>query len=67
MATSKRQSNEQRYYDALKRISKYSPPHWIPKHGEKEWGCPAQECLEMAYENVLTEAKVALGKRRRPD
>jgi hypothetical protein len=61
-----KQSNEQRYFDALQRIVRYAKPDWILKHGEKEWGLPGGECLRDAYENIQIEAKSALGRRRRP-
>lgn len=61
-----KQTPAQRYYDALKRISLYSSPEWIRKHGEKEWGLPLDECLTIAYENVISEAREAVLGRRRP-
>jgi hypothetical protein len=48
------------YFDALRRIAAYSDPEWIREHGEEEWGLPPSECLEMAYENVLSEARRAV-------
>lgn len=64
MAT--KQSNEQRYYDTLKRIAKYESVERLRKHGESEYGISAEEAIEYAYENVLQEAKSALRGRRRP-
>ena len=64
--TSDKRTPAQRYYDALKRIAAYSDPEWIRKHGEKQWGLPTDECLTMAYENVLSEARGVVRGKRRP-
>lgn len=47
---------EQRLYDALKRITRYENPDRLRKYGEKNYGLSGDECIEMAYENVLQEA-----------
>lgn len=62
------QSNEQRYYDALKRIAKdYMTPAQIARDAAKSFGAlSAREYLEMAYENIQEEAKRAIKGRRRP-
>jgi hypothetical protein len=60
------ESNEQRYFDALKRITKYMSPEKLRDHAEEEYGLLFDEALEMAYENVIQEARNALGTRRRP-
>lgn len=57
---------EQRLYDALKRISCYSPPDNLRRTAERAYGLPYEEALEYAYENVLEEAKRALKGMRRP-
>jgi hypothetical protein len=58
---------QQRLYDALKRINEYRSPEYIRKHSGKEWGLDdGNEAIEMAYENVLNEARVALRGVRRP-
>jgi len=59
-------SNELRYYDALKRITKYMKPEQLMARAGKLYGLSPQEALEMAYENVLTEAANAIQGRRRP-
>ena len=60
-------SNEQRYYDALKRISKYDSVERLRRDHWNVWGCEhPEEVIEMAYENVIAEAKVAIRGRRRP-
>ena len=59
-------SNEQRYFDALKRISQYEPPERLRRNAEKEYGIEGDEAIEMAYENVIQEAQNAVKGRRRP-
>lgn len=59
-------SNEQRYYDALKRITAYMSPTKLQRTSEKKYGLPFDEALEMAYENVLAEAALAIRGKRRP-
>jgi hypothetical protein len=57
--------NELRYFDALKRITKYQTPEQLRKHSMRDYALSYYEALEMAYENVIQEAKNAvLGKRR---
>jgi hypothetical protein len=57
---------EQRLYDALKRITMYQPPERLRRDGEKMYGVSGEEAVEMAYENVLGEAKAAIKGMRRP-
>ncbi len=62
-----KQSNEQRYFDALKRITAYQSPERLLKKSWDDWGLEdGTEALEYAYENVLQEAKSAIKNRRRP-
>ena len=62
-----KQSNEQRYFDALKRIAAYQSPERLKKNSWDDWGLDdGNEALEYAYENVLQEAKQAVRNRRRP-
>ena len=63
----KMQSNEQRYFDALKKITRFMYPRQLRRCSEADYGLPYEEALEYAYENVIEEAKQALGKRRRPE
>ena len=60
------QSNEQRYFDALKRITQYMSPDKLRDEAEKRYGLPFEECLEYAYENVIEEARQAIKGKRRP-
>jgi hypothetical protein len=57
---------ETKYYDALKRITMYDTPERLRKHAEKDYGLSGDEAIEMAYENVLNEARMAIKGKRRP-
>lgn len=60
-------TNEQRYYDALRRIARdYMKPDQLKRSAERLYGLPSEEALEMAYENVLADAEIAIRGRRRP-
>ena len=50
---------EIRLLAALKRISRYQSPESLRRYSERELGLSYTEALEMAYENVLHEAKIA--------
>ncbi len=52
-------------YDVLKRISRYQQPQQVKRDAE-QIGLGESEAVEMAYENVLTEAKFAIKGLRRP-
>ena len=54
------------YYDVLKRIASYLPPSQLRRTAGQQYGLDYEEALEMAYENVLIEAKSALRGKRRP-
>lgn len=63
----KKQSNEKRYYDALKRIAKYyQSPDQLRRNAERNYGLDAGEAIEMAYENIQREAERAVKGKRRP-
>ena len=53
-------SNEDKFYGALKRISAYMPASKLRAKSEKLYGLDGEEAIEMAYENVIEEAKRAL-------
>ena len=61
-------SNELRYFDALKRIAKYTMPDTMKRDNERGrgYGLDADEEIAMAYENVILEAKNAVRGKRRP-
>jgi len=62
-----KQSNEQRYYDALKRIAKhYDTAENLLRDGETGYGLSGEETLQYAYENIQGEAACAIRGKRRP-
>lgn len=58
-------SNELRYYNALKRIRSYQTSDQLRRRAG-QYGCSHLEELEMAYENMQQEAKLAIKGRRMP-
>lgn len=59
-------SNEQRYFDALKRIAKdFQTSDQLRKHAG-QYGCDHVDELEMSYENMQQVARDAIKGRRRP-
>jgi hypothetical protein len=60
------QSNEQRYFDMLKRITLYQSVEHLRKHSQRDWALPFEEALEMAYENIISDAQRAIRGKRRP-
>jgi hypothetical protein len=55
---------ETRFAEALSRITRYMSPERLRRHAEKTYGLDYEEALEMAYENMLGEAKAALAGYR---
>lgn len=45
---------------ALMRIAAYQPPEQLRHNSENEYGLSYEKALEMAYENIQSEAKAAL-------
>lgn len=45
---------------ALTRIAAYQTPEELRESSEEEYGVDADEAIEMAYENVIEEAKIGL-------
>lgn len=63
--SSGQQSNEQRYYDALRKIARgYRTSESIIKHGDA--GLDGYETLEYVYDNLQNEAERAIHGKRRP-
>lgn len=58
-------SNELRYFNALKRIRSYQTSDQLRRRAG-QYGCSHLEELEMAYENMQHEAKLAIKGRRMP-
>lgn len=44
----------------LKIAKQYQKPEKIRKDSEKDWGLGYEEALEMAYENIQTDAQYAV-------
>mgnify|MGYP001610757728 CR=1 FL=1 len=57
---------EARFYVALKRITAYMTPAQLRRDSEQQYGLDHAEALEMAYENVIEEARTALRGYRKP-
>lgn len=61
-----RLEDAQRYYDALKRIARqYRSAESLLRRGD--CGLNGVEALEMAYENIQSEAIAAVRGKRRPN
>jgi hypothetical protein len=60
------ETNEARYWAALKRISSFDRPEKLRRNSEKSYGLEYSEALEYAYENVIEAAKSAIRGRRKP-
>jgi hypothetical protein len=58
--TPKDKQNYNRMREALIRITKYQTPDKMRKDSEKDWGVSFDEAIEMAYENIQQEAKLAV-------
>ena len=58
-------TKEQKYFDALKKISQYDSIKGLYR-ASKIVGLDDQEHLEMAYENLIETAKDAVKGERRP-
>lgn len=56
----------QKFYDALYRIAQYDSPERLKKRAERDYGLDGGEAIEMAYDNVISEAKSAIKGLRRP-
>jgi hypothetical protein len=59
-------SNEQIYYDRLKRIAKGQTTSQLRRNSERGFGLEYLEALEMAYENLQEAAASAIRGKRRP-
>jgi len=60
-------SNEQMYFDTLKRIAKgYMTTEQLERRAEKEYGVTYHEALEMSYDNIQGAAADAIRGKRRP-
>lgn len=60
-------SNEQLYFNTLKRIAKYyMTTKQLERNAEKKYSLTYHEALEMSYDNVRGEAAAAIRGKRRP-
>ena len=57
--TSKQKDNYNKMLSALKRIAKYQTLNQLKRNSSKDWALAYDEALEMSYENILQEAKMA--------
>lgn len=57
---------ELKLFDALQAISSYLPPAKLKKNSWGDLGVSGEDAVEMAYENVLEEAKLGLKGIRKP-
>ncbi|WP_346236728.1 hypothetical protein ABDK00_014150 [Niabella insulamsoli] len=54
--TEKQKAQFNRMLQALQRIKAYQSPDRLRKNSDKDWGLEYEEALEMAYENMQTDA-----------
>ncbi len=54
------------YYHALKRIASYDSVDRLRRTAEKTYGLSYEEAIEMAYENIINEAKTVVRGKRPP-
>jgi hypothetical protein len=62
-----KQSKVQRLYDALRRIADFQTSERLRKVSLSQYGLEFSESIEMAYDNVIGEAKSAIKGMRRPE
>ena len=62
-----RPTNERIYYLALTRIANfYASAEELHKIAEKSYGLSANEAIELAYENIRDEARLAIKGKLEP-
>ena len=66
MLPDRRQKELAEYYAVLKRIAAYQRPERLRKFAERQYGLSYEEALEMAYDNVISEAATAVRGKRTP-
>ncbi len=50
--------------EAVKIIANYQTPEELRKNADSEYGLDYEEALEMAYENILNTAKMAVKRKK---
>lgn len=58
--TKKERNDFNQMQNALKRIKNYQSINSLRKDSKKDWGLDYEEALEMAYENIQSEAIAGL-------
>lgn len=53
-------------FDALKAITQYQKPKKLKERSWDDYGVGPEDAVEMAYENVLDEARLGIKGMRRP-
>lgn len=66
MSEKSKQSNEQRYFDSLKRIARSDSLAFLRNKSEKIYGAEYLEALEFSYENLQALATNTITRKRRP-
>lgn len=51
--------------EQLKRMARYQSVEQLRKNSQKQYGLDAEEAIECAYENLQSEAKLALSLAKR--
>ena len=59
-------NNELLYYSTLRKIAAADTPKYLRRFSGEAYGLSYEEALEMAYENLISEAKSAVHGKRRP-
>lgn len=59
-------ARERKFYEALKAIASYESPDKLKRTSWENYGCEPEYAVEMAYENVIEEAKLAIKGVRKP-
>ena len=57
--TEKQKQQFNKMLNSLKKIKAYQTPDRLRKDSEKDWGLDFEEAIEMAYENIQSEAAFA--------
>lgn len=62
--TEKQREQFNRMREALLRIKSYQSSERLLSKGEEDWGVSGTEALEMAYDNIQSEASIAVKRVR---
>lgn len=67
IVVTRKSSLAREYYDALKELASFMSIERLKRESDRKYGLPADEAIEMAYENMLSMAQSAIKGRRRPE